>query len=47
MWGTGVLAYIIAVLQRTSLGVSGLEAADRFGAPASVVSTFVVVQLLV
>lgn len=47
MWGTGVLAYIIAVLQRTSLGVSGLEAAVRFGAPASVVSTFVVVQLLV
>lgn len=47
VWGMGVVAYTAAVLQRTSLGVAGLEAADRFAAPASVVSTFVVVQLLV
>lgn len=35
------------MLQRTTLGVSGLEAADHFGTSASIVATFVVVQLLV
>lgn len=47
VWGAGVLAYTSAVLQRTTLGVSGTEAASRFDASASVVSVFVVVQLLV
>ncbi|MFC0673961.1 MFS transporter [Brachybacterium hainanense] len=47
VWGAGLLAYTSAVLQRTTLGVSGLEAADRFGTSASIVATFVVVQLLV
>lgn len=47
MWGGGVLAYVCAVLQRTSLGVSGLEASARFDTGASLVATFVVVQLLV
>lgn len=46
VWGVGVAAYACAVLQRTSFGVAGLEAAQRFGLPAGVVSTFVVVQLL-
>ena len=32
VWATGLLAYIVAVLNRTTLGVSGLEAADRFHA---------------
>ena len=30
VWATGLLAYIVAFLDRTTLGVSGLEAADRF-----------------
>lgn len=47
VWATGLLAYIIAVLDRTTLGVSGLEAADRFGASPSVLSTFVVLQVIV
>jgi MFS family permease len=47
VWATGLLAYIVAVLDRTTLGVSGLDAADRFGASPSVLSTFVVFQVIV
>lgn len=47
VWATGLLAYIVAVLDRTTLGVSGLQAADRFGASPSVLSTFVVLQVIV
>jgi MFS family permease len=43
----GLAAYAVAVLHRTSLGVAGLEAADRLHASASVVATFAVFQLLV
>ena len=47
VWGVGVTAYLVAVLQRTSLGVAGLDAAERFGASASVLAGFAVLQLLV
>src|SRR6187200_1398824 len=47
VWATGLLAYIIAVLDRTTLGVSGLQAADRFAASPGVLSTFVVLQVVV
>ena len=47
VWAVGVAAYVVAVLQRTSLGVAGLEAVDRFGASASVLAMFAVLQLLV
>ncbi|MEZ0364272.1 nitrate/nitrite transporter [Mycobacterium sp. pUA109] len=47
VWCTGLLAYIVAVLDRTTFGVSGLDAADRFGASSSVLSTFVVLQIIV
>jgi MFS family permease len=47
VWGVGVLAYIVAVLHRTSLGVAGIEAQHRFGASASVLASFAVLQLLV
>jgi sugar phosphate permease len=47
VWAIGLLAYIVAVLDRTTLGVSGLAAADRFGAGPSVLSTFVVLQVIV
>ena len=46
VWTTGLLAYIVAVLNRTTLGVSGLNAADRFSASPSMLSTFVVLQVV-
>lgn len=45
VWGVAVAAYAIAVMQRTSLGVVGLQAAEHFGTTVGIVSTFVVVQL--
>ncbi len=30
VWGVGVTAYLIAVFHRSSLGVTGIEAAERF-----------------
>ncbi|MDT5336814.1 MAG: hypothetical protein QOD90_2319 [Mycobacterium sp.] len=47
IWAAGLLAYIVAVLDRTTLGVSGLNAADRFAASPSLLSTFVVLQVVV
>ncbi len=47
IWATGLFAYIVAVLDRTTLGVSGLDAADRFSASPSLLSTFVVLQVIV
>ncbi|OBK70241.1 nitrate/nitrite transporter [Mycobacterium sp. 1274761.0] len=47
VWATGLLAYIVAVADRTTLGVSGLEAADRFAASPGVLSSFVVLQIVV
>jgi MFS family permease len=47
VWTVGLLAYVVAVLDRTTLGVSGLDAADRFSASPSVLSTFVVLQVIV
>jgi MFS family permease len=47
VWATGLLAYVVAVLDRTTLGVSGLAAADRFDASPSLLSTFVVLQVVV
>ena len=47
VWITAVIAYGFAVMQRTSLGFMGLTAAAHFNAPASVVATFMVLQLAV
>ncbi|CAA9394133.1 MAG: Uncharacterized MFS-type transporter, partial [uncultured Quadrisphaera sp.] len=47
VWSLGAGAYVTAVLQRTSLGVAGLEATERFGATASALSAFTVLQLAV
>ncbi|MHA7238983.1 MFS transporter [Arthrobacter sp. TMS1-12-1] len=47
VWAAGVTAYLVAVTQRTSFGVAGLEATERFSASASQLSIFTVVQLLV
>ena len=47
VWAAGVFAYMVAVTQRTSFGIAGVEATERFSATASVLSVFTVVQLLV
>lgn len=47
VWGTGLLAYIVAVLDRTTFGVSGLDAAQRFGAGPRVLAAFVMLQIVV
>lgn len=41
------LAYIVAVMQRTSLGVAGVIATERFDADATSLSSLAVLQLLV
>jgi len=47
VWGVGLAAYVVAVFSRASLGVAGVEAQERFGAGASAISLFVVLQLVV
>ncbi|GAB2571553.1 MFS transporter [Streptomyces capparidis] len=47
MWGIGVLVYVVAVVHRSSLGVAGIDAAERFGVGASALSTFSILQVLV
>lgn len=46
-FGLGVVGYGTAVLGRTTLGVAGLSAVEHFHARASIIATFVVLQLLV
>lgn len=43
----GSFAYLSAVLQRTSLGIAGVVATERFGGSAAVLSSLAVVQLIV
>ncbi|MCX5398371.1 nitrate/nitrite transporter [Streptomyces sp. NBC_00102] len=47
VWGIGVAVYFVAIIFRTSLGVAGLDAAERFDVNASALSTFSILQLLV
>lgn len=47
VWAIGLIAYTVGVMHRTSFGVAGLAAADRFDASPAVLSGFVVLQLLV
>ncbi|HET8980976.1 MAG TPA: MFS transporter [Solirubrobacteraceae bacterium] len=47
IYGLGVFAYAVAVFQRASLGVAGVEAQRRFGTTAAVLSLFAVLQLAV
>ena len=47
IWTVGIFAYLVAVSQRTSFGVVGLEATERFHATAAEISFFTVLQLLV
>ena len=47
VFGFAVFAYIIAVLQRSSLGVAGVAATDRFHVTAAALSSLAVIQLIV
>ncbi|MEV4440283.1 MFS transporter [Streptomyces sp. NPDC049577] len=47
VWGLGVAVYFVAIIFRTSLGVAGIDAAERFHVGASALSTFSILQLLV
>ena len=47
MFGVAVTAYVIAMLQRTSLGVASVDATDRFGIQATALSTLAVAQIAV
>ncbi|MFF1879281.1 nitrate/nitrite transporter [Leifsonia sp. NPDC058230] len=47
VYGVGVFAYLVAVTQRTTIGVAGVAATERFHSTASVLSTLAVVQLIV
>lgn len=47
IWAIGVAAYMLAVVNRSSLSAVGVDAAERFGADAATLSMFAVVQLAV
>ncbi|GAA4112391.1 MFS transporter [Knoellia locipacati] len=47
IWAVALSVYVVAVFHRTSLGVAGLVAAERFHITASQLATFTVVQLVV
>ncbi|GAA1866825.1 MFS transporter [Pseudonocardia ailaonensis] len=45
VWAAALLAYVLAVMQRTSLGATGIDAAERFGISPSALSAFVFLQI--
>jgi len=45
--GVGLIAYIVTVMQRTTLGVAGLDAAERFQISPGALSMFVFIQVAV
>lgn len=47
IWGVGVAAYMLAVINRSSLSAVGVDAAERFTADAATLSMFAVIQLAV
>ncbi len=47
VWTAALLVYLLAVFHRSSLGVAGILAAERFHISSSQLSTFIMVQLLV
>ena len=47
VWSFAVLAYVIAIVNRSSFSALGLEAQRHFGVDATVLSSFMVIQLLV
>jgi sugar phosphate permease len=47
VFGFANFAYVVAVLQRSSLGVAGVAATDRFSVSAALLSSLAVIQLIV
>ncbi len=47
VWVVGLLVYMLAVFHRSSLGVAGLAATERFDISAAQLATFTMLQLLV
>ncbi len=47
VWSVGVLAYVLTVMQRTTLGVAGLDASRHLGISPGTLSLFVFVQVAV
>ena len=47
VWSAAICVYILAVFHRTSLGVAGLVAAERFHITSAQLAAFTMVQLLV
>jgi MFS family permease len=47
VWSVGVLAYVLAVMQRTTFGIAGLDATTRFAITPGALSAFVFVQVAV
>jgi sugar phosphate permease len=47
IFGFATFAYVVAVLQRSSLGVAGVAATDRFHISAAILSSLAVIQLIV
>ena len=47
IWAVGLSVYVLAVFHRSSLGVSGLLAAERFQIEATALAFFTVLQLVV
>ncbi|MEY7974501.1 nitrate/nitrite transporter [Saccharomonospora xinjiangensis] len=45
IWLTAAVVYLLAVFHRTSLGVAGLDAAERFGVGSAALATFTVLQI--
>ncbi|HEX5967803.1 MAG TPA: MFS transporter [Intrasporangium sp.] len=47
VWLAAISVYVLAVFHRTSLGVAGLQAAERFGISSAALSTFTIIQVFV
>jgi MFS family permease len=47
VFAAGTFAYIVGVMQRSSLGVAGVSATERFDIQAAALSTLAVVQIIV
>lgn len=47
IWATAVAIYVLAIFHRTSLGVAGIAAAERFDISSSQLATFAMLQLAV
>ncbi|NAZ81084.1 MFS transporter [Kineococcus sp. R8] len=47
VFGVGAIAYVVTVLNRTSLSAAGIDASTRYGIGAGTLSSFAVLQLLV